>query len=141
MINPRRLAGINLFARDLVYTFLMAAAFELSGEILVHNLTGCLLGDEASGHHQHVGIVVLTDEMGNLRNPAQTGTDALMLVERHVDALARATDGDAREHLALLDALSQRMAEIGVVAGVLGVGAVVLIGVALFIVVRLHELF
>ena len=99
----------------------MAAAFELGGEVLVHNLTGCLFGDEASGHDQHVGIVVLTDEMGNLGNPSQTGTDRLMLVERHADALAGAADGNAGIDRAVLDGLAQGMTEVAVVtAGLAG---------------------
>ncbi len=109
----------------------MAATFELSGEVLVHDGTGRFLGDKASGHHKHIGIVVLTDEMGDLRDPAETGTDGLVLVERHVDALAGTTDSDAGEDLAVLDALSQSMAEVAVVAGVLGIGAIILIGIAL----------
>ena len=87
----------------------MAAAFELGGEILVHDGTSGILIDKASGHHQHVGIVVLTNEMCYLRNPAQTGTDRLVLVERHIDALAGAADSDAGEHLTLFNALCQSM--------------------------------
>ena len=119
----------------------MAAAFELGGEILVHDGTGGILVNETARHHEHIGIVVLTDEMGNLRNPAKAGTDALVLVERHVDAFARTADGDTGEYLALLDALSQCVAEVGVVAGVLGVGTVVFILVAFLFEVLLDELF
>ena len=83
----------SLFAhRYLVDTALMTAAIELCGEILVHNFTGHVLVDETAGHHKHVGIVMLTDQVCYLWYPAQTGTDALMLVERHVDAFAAATD-------------------------------------------------
>ena len=119
----------------------MATAFELSGEELVHNLAGHVGVDEATGHHQHVGIIVLTDQVGNLWNPAESCTDALVLVERHVDALARTADGDTGIHLALFDSLSQSMTEIGVVSGGLVIGAVVLIGVALFFEICLNELF
>ena len=119
----------------------MASTLELSGEVLVHDGSGGLLRDETAWHHEHIGIVVLTDEMSNLRNPAETGTDALVLVERHVDALTRTTDGDTWEYLALLDALSQCMTEVTVVAGVLSVSAVVFILVALLLEVLLYELF
>ena len=119
----------------------MSATFELGGEVLVHDGTGCLLGDEAAWHYQHVGIVVLTDEMGYLGDPAQTGTDRLVLVERHVDALTRTADGNTGEYLALLNAFSQCVTEVGVVAGVLGVGTIVLILVALLFEVLLNELF
>ena len=92
----------------------MAATFELGGEVLIHDGTGGILVDETAWHHEHIGIVVLTDEMGNLGNPAQTGTDRLVLVERHVDALTRTADSDAGEYLALFDALSQCVTEVGV---------------------------
>ena len=118
----------------------MATAFKLGGEVLVHDGTGSVLVNETSRHHQHVGIVVLTDEMGYLRNPAQTGTDGLVLVERHVDALAAAADGDAGEHFTLFNAAGQSVAEVTVVTRVLGIGAVVLIGIALLVEVLLHEL-
>ena len=111
--NKFSLCSLN---RNLINTLLMASTFKLGGEVLVHDGTGRLLIDEASWHHQYVGIVVLTDQVGNLRNPAETCTDALVLVECHVDTLATATDGDTREHLALLDTLSQSMAEVRVVA-------------------------
>ena len=44
----------------------MAATFELGGEVLVHDGTGGILIDETAWHHEHIGIVVLTDEVGNL---------------------------------------------------------------------------
>ena len=72
---------------NLVDTILMTATFKLGREILIHDFASHILVYETSRHHQHVGIVVLTDEVRNLRNPAQTGTDALVLVQRHVDAL------------------------------------------------------
>ena len=125
----------------LVDTLLMATTFKLGGEVLVHNLASHLLIDEATRHHQHVSIVVLTNQVSNLRNPAQSGADALMLVQRHVDALAAATDGNAGEHLASLDAASQCVTEVRVVARVLGISSVVLILEALLLEILLYELF
>ena len=72
---------------NLVDTILMASTFKLGREIFIHDFASHILVYETSRHHQHVGIVVLTDEVRDLRNPAQTGTDALVLVQRHVDAL------------------------------------------------------
>ena len=63
-----------------------------------------------------------------------------MLVQRHVDALAAAADGNARIHLALLDALGQRMAKVTVVARLLGVRAIVLVLIALLFKILLDEL-
>ena len=125
---------------NLVDTLLVAAALELGGEVLVHDLAGHVLVNETAGHYQHVGVVVLTDEVGNLGNPAQTGTNVAVVVERHVDALAAATDGYAGEHLALLNTAGQRMAEIAVVARVLRVRAIVLVLVSLLFEILLHKL-
>ena len=49
--NASELAFRSL-TRNLVNTFLMAAAFKLGGEVLVHNLAGGILIDEA---HRHQG--------------------------------------------------------------------------------------
>ena len=104
-----------LLYRNLVDAFLMTSTLKLRGEKLVHNAFCHRLVDEATGHHQHVGVVVLADQMGYLWNPAETGTDALMLVECHADALTTAADGNAGKYLAFLNTLSQGMTEVGVV--------------------------
>ena len=119
----------------------MATAFEGCGKELVHDLTGHVVVDESAWHHEHVGIVVLTDEMGNLWNPCQPRTDALMLVQRHIDALARATDGDTREYFSLLDAMRQRMTKVRIVARLLVQRAIVLIGQAFLVQILFHKLF
>ncbi len=94
------------FYRYFVDTLLMASALELGGEELVHDTCCHVRIDEAAGHHEHVGVVVLTDEVCNLGNPAEACANGLMLVERHIDAFARAADGDARKDFACLDAAS-----------------------------------
>ncbi|OPZ41897.1 MAG: hypothetical protein BWY95_02484 [Bacteroidetes bacterium ADurb.BinA104] len=58
----------------------MTASFEGSGEIFVHYLTGSIGVYKTAGHNQHIGIVMLTNKMSHLRDPAETGTDTLMLV-------------------------------------------------------------
>mgnify|MGYP003312600021 CR=1 FL=1 len=119
----------------------MASAFKVGGKELVEDAACHVVVDEAARHHQHIGIVVLTDEVGNLGLPAESGTDALMLVEGHADALAAAAHGDAGEHLARLDAACQCMAVGGIVARLLGVGAVVLVGIAMLFKILFYELF
>ena len=79
---------INLFTRYFINAFLMPSAFEGGGKELVHNLTCHIIVDESTWHHEHIGIVVLTNQMGYLRNPAQTSTHLLMLVERDADTFA-----------------------------------------------------
>ena len=138
--SPDRLPLSGLYG-NLVYALLMATTLKLSRKVLVHDFARHVLVDETPGHHQHVGIVVLTDEVGYLGYPAQTGTDALVFVERHVDAFARAADGYARINLALLDATRQCMAEIAIVARSLAVGSVVLVGQTLLVEILLYELF
>ena len=56
-----------------VDTFLVASAFKLGCEVLVHDGTGGILRDETAWHDQHVGVVVLTDEVGDFWYPAEAG--------------------------------------------------------------------
>jgi hypothetical protein len=118
----------------------MASAFEGSGKELVHNLASHVVVDETTRHDEYVGVVVLTDEMGNLRNPTQTGTHLLVLVQRNADAFARTADGDTRIDLTTLDALSKSMTEVGIIDRGVTPSTVVLIGVALLFQVLEHEL-
>lgn len=112
---------------NLVDTCLVASTFEGRVEELLHD--GCCRGgvDEASGHHEHVGIVVLAYEMRYFGYPAESGTYALMLVERHVDALAAAADGNAGVALAALHGCCKRVSIVGIVAAIGAVGAEVLV--------------
>ena len=48
---------------DFIYALLMATAFEGCSKELVHNLTSHVVVDETTRHHEHVSIVVLTDEI------------------------------------------------------------------------------
>ena len=73
----------------------MASAFEGGSKELVHNLTGHIVVDKTTWHHEYVGIVVLTDEMCNLWDPAQTSAYLLVLVECDADTLTTTTDGNA----------------------------------------------
>ena len=77
-----------LFARNIFDALLMATTCELSVEEFVEALTAYVFGDEAAREDDDVGVVVLTDEVGNLWLPYKTGTDALVLVEGHGDAFA-----------------------------------------------------
>ena len=83
---------------------------------------------------------MLADEVGNFRNPRQSGANRLVLVERHGDAFARAADGNSGEHLAVFDASGECVAEVGVVATFLRMGAVILVFQPLFIQIFLHKL-
>ena len=93
----------------------MTASFEGGLEELAHNLTSGIVIDETTGHHQHVGIVMLTDHMGNLSTPCQTGTDGLVLVQTHGHALTGTTDGDTGIDLTFLNTCCELMGEVGIV--------------------------
>ena len=49
---------------------LMATALKGGVQVLVHYLAGHVGVDETAGHYQDVSIVVLTDKVGNLGDPA-----------------------------------------------------------------------
>ena len=133
--HPSCLGERNLFDAALV-----AATFEGCGEILVHDGGRGVVVDEAAGHDEDVGIVVLTDEVGNLGRPAESGADALVLVDRHGDAFAAATDGDAAFHLAAFNGIGKGVTIVGIVAALLREGAEVVPADALRIKPGLYEL-
>ena len=108
----------------------MATTFKRYGKELVHDLLGGGFIDEASGHHEYVGIVMLADQVCDLLTPSHAGTNHRVLVERHRDALSAAADGNAGEYLAALHTLGQSVSKVGIVARCLTVGAVVLISIS-----------
>ena len=118
----------------------MAAAFESSGEELVHNFSSHIVVDETTWHYQNVGVVVLTNEMSDLRNPAQTSTYLLVLVQRNANTLTRTADSDTRINLATFNALSQCVTEIGIIDTCVTPGTIVLNGITLLFQVLEYEL-
>ena len=118
----------------------MATALKIRGEEFVHDLTSHVRVDETSRHDQHIGIVVLTAQMGDFRNPAQACAYALVLVQRHADAFAAAADGYARIAFPVFYGLGQRMGIVGIVSTGFGIRAEILIGITFFGEVFLHEL-
>lgn len=79
--------------------------------------------------------------MGDFGNPAEAGTNGLVLVECHVDAFARTADSDAGIDFTFLDTACEGMTEVRVVARFLGIGAVVLVFEAFLLEILLDELF
>ena len=69
--------------RNLFYAALMATALEGNCEKLVHDGTCRVVVDKTTWHHEHVGIIVLTNQLTNFRVPAYTGANALVLIKRH----------------------------------------------------------
>ena len=132
---------LTLFTGDVLNALLMATSCKLCIEEFVEALTAYVFADESAREDNDVGVVVLTDEVGNLGLPNKTGTDALMLVEGHGDAFARTAHGDAGIYFAFLDAFSQCVAIGGIVTRFFGIGAVVLVLVAFLLKIFLDELF
>ena len=132
---------LTLFAGDVFNALLMTTSSKLGVEEFVEALAAYVLGDESAREDNHVGVVVLADEVGNLGLPNKTGTDALVLVEGHGDAFARTAHGDAWIYFAFLDAFSQSVAIGGIVTRLFGIGAVVLVLVAFLLKIFLDELF
>ena len=85
-----------------------------------------MVGNETTGHHQYVSIVVLAAQFGDVGAPAEGGADALVFVQGHGDAVAATADGDTGVALACLNGFSQGVSEVGVVATLWGVGAKIL---------------
>ena len=118
----------------------MTTALEGGVQVLVHNLAGHVGIDKTAGHYQDVGIVVLTDKVSYLRDPAQSGADTLMLVQGHGDTLSAAAHGYTLLYLTVLYAAGQSVAVIGIVATVWSIGAVVLELQPLLLQVFYHKL-
>ena len=78
----------------------VATAFELLIEPCVSDLDYSLERDEASRHDEHVGVVVLLDELADLWCPAKSCADSLMLVEGHLDAVTCSAESDTKVNLA-----------------------------------------
>lgn len=73
----------------------VSSSFKVGGEEDIHNRSSLFRGDESARHDQHVCVVVETGQASNLRNPAEGGTNALMFIKGHADALAASADGYA----------------------------------------------
>lgn len=102
---------------------LVTAALEGGGEEDVDDVAGFLVGNEAGGEAEDVGIVVATGEVGELHVPAEGATDALVLVDGHGYAVATAAEDDAAVVGAGLDGGGEGMGRVGVVHAVGGMGA------------------
>ena len=117
----------------------MTATLERSSEELVHDLLGCLVVDEASWHNQNISVVVLTNQLRDLRCPYQSSAYTLVLVECHGHALAATADGDTGIDLTIGDGLSECVSELGIVSADVAVCTIVLIGHIVTLKILDHE--
>ena len=93
----------------------MTAAFEAGGEEFIHDGISLGFGDKAARQSQDVGIIVTAGEVGYLRHPTESTAYALMFVEGHADAFARAANSYAQVHLPGFDCASQGVGIVGIV--------------------------
>lgn len=96
----------------------MASAVEVCLKESVDTLNCDFRLDETAWEDEDIGIVVSTGQTGKLGSPAESGTDALVLVEGHADTVAGAADCDCRVDDTVLDSESAGMSEIGIVAAI-----------------------
>ena len=117
---------------NLVYSALVTTALEGGGEEGLDHLNGLFMAHETAGHGDDVGIVMLACQLCNLGNPAQCRANALMLVQRHVDALTATAHGNAGVALATLNGVGAQVGKVGIVTTVGGVSSEILVFNALF---------
>lgn len=101
----------------------MTASLEVGFKKSLHNLDCLLIANEATGHCEHVGIIVQTCQACNLGEPAERRANALMLVESHVDALTATTDTYTGITFTALHGKGAGMREVGIVAAVSAISA------------------
>lgn len=103
----------------------VSSALKVGGEESLDNVGGFSLCDETARHDEYIGVVVLAGESGYLGHPNQGGAYHLMFVERHRNAFAAATNGNAALTLAVFHSAGQGMAIVRIVAAVGGIGAII----------------
>lgn len=117
-IEPLRSRSEGLSNGNFVDACLMASAFKIGSEEFRHDLVGHCFINETSRHHQYVGIVVLTGQMSNFRNPAKCGTDTLVFVQGDTDSFTTSADGNSRIAFSVFYCQSQRVSKVGIVTTV-----------------------
>ena len=117
----------------------MAAALKSRIHKHINNLERELGGYKPGGKDEDVGVVVSPRKAGELGRPAKSGADALMLVERHGDAVAATTHSNSRINLAGLYGKRAWMSEIGVIAAGVAVGTEIAISDAVGLEIALNH--
>lgn len=101
----------------------MTSPFKLCLQIGIDNSFGLFLSDETRWKHEEIGIIVLACERCKFRKPAKGCPDTLMLVEGDLHSVAGPAHSDSKVALPLLHSQSSRMAEIGIITGIGGMGS------------------
>ena len=85
----------------------MSSAFKCCIEESVDAFFCCRLIDETTGHHKNIRIIVLSRQFGNLGLPAECATDACMVIQRHINAVACTADCNTHLAFSLLDGVAE----------------------------------
>ena len=101
----------------------MSSALEPSVEESAHHGECHALAHKAGRDGEHIGLVVLSGEGGELCFPAQCRPDALVLVGGHGHPVSASANDDAQLGLPRFDGLGSGMDEVGIVHRIQRIGA------------------
>ena len=113
----------KLFYGDFIHAILVTATLEIGIEEGGNDSTSRVGRDKSSGHHTHIGIVVLTCQGGNLLNPAQRRAYALVLVERNIYTITATTHSYTGIALPRFHSHSKGVGIVGIVSTCRGIGS------------------
>ena len=100
---------------DLTNPSLVPSSLEGSVQEHHEDLVKLLLCEQPPREGEHVGIVVGSGVISNFGSPAQRGTDSLVLIHSHVDAVAGSADSDTGVALTIFYGQRHGMGVVGIV--------------------------
>ena len=103
------LSAAAVFQRNLIDTSLMAASFEFGVQENIDDFAGRVGADEPRRHGADVGVVVAACQRCDFGFPAKGGSDSLMFVQRHRDAVGATAHRDTARQFSFFDGLGQRV--------------------------------
>src|SRR5690606_29812265 len=109
------MGSTNGLTRYFIDAVSVASAFEVGFKKGFYDLLRLLGSNEAGWDTNHVGIVVLTCQRGNLMCPAERSAYALMLVRSYGNAVGASADQDARPINLAFYSFGNRVCEVGVI--------------------------
>ena len=104
----------------------MTATLKGSFEELVTDSLGSLVVNETARNHDYIGIIGLTDKLGDILVPSQARTYTLVLVKSHSHTFTAAADTDTRIDISILNAFCQSMGKIRIVYAIVALCAIIL---------------
>ena len=118
---------------DFLDAAFMAPALETRAEKNTHHGLGENFRYETRGQGNDIGVIVLPGQYGDFFGPAYSATDALVFVGRNSHTISTAANQHALVSTSAFHRLCHRVGEVRVIDGIVGMGAVVLHHVPLFL--------